>query len=361
MRRAVKNAWKTKSLPSAVAVTVPASYDQLHRQSILQAAQMAGLKSVRLVDRSVAAVQSLFLEPQLEPLDKEDVCLEQVEGKTILYLGLTGQASEIALFQHESGRLQQLATAGHWHTGSIAWLQRLVTLASEAFMAEHQFDPRKSVRIASRLQMACECAMNSLLLLPSAKIAIEYEAATKTVVIRRSDWLQRAKSLIDGLQRNVDAVLEQAGVSPEEVDLCVSLGPLVRISDVSERLLSRFPANLEVEHVDRTSVSRGAAACLASELPGRSGFILPPRCVSSQSIGIVVEDVRGRTRILPIIPRGTVLPARTNRRLTVGKNHSSMTLSLVESSGIEGHDWQASVGTRSRLAMMNKVGSNAHA
>jgi serine/threonine protein kinase len=341
MRRAIKNAWKSKSLPNAVALTVPASYDQLHRRSFLQAAEMAGLKSVRLVDRSVAAVQSLYLEPHLEPLDTENVQLEPVEGKTILYLGLTGQASEIALFRHESGRLQQLATAGHWHTGSIAWLQRLVTLVSEAFIAEHQFDPRKSARVGSRLQMACERAMNSLLLLPSASISIEHEGTTKKVVIQRADWLLLAKSLIDGLDRNVDTVLEQASVSPEQVDLCVSLGPLIRIADVSQQLLRRFAENLEVEHVDRASVSRGAAACLASELPGRSGFISPPRCVSSQSIGIVVEDVRGRTRILPIIPRGTALPARTNRRLTVGKDRPSMSLSLVESSGVTGDDWHS--------------------
>ena len=68
---------------------------------------------------------------------------------------------------------------------------------------------------------------------------------------------------------------------------------------------------------------------------------MPPRGVTSQTIGIVVEDAKGRRRILPIIPKGTALPARTNRRLTVGSDRDSMTLSLVESSGVEGDDWHS--------------------
>ena len=67
---------------------------------------------------------------------------------------------------------------------------------------------------------------------------------------------------------------------------------------------------------------------------------MPARGVTGQTIGIVVEDVKGRRRILPLIPFGTSLPARTNRRLTVGSGRDSMTLSLVESSGLSRNDWQ---------------------
>jgi hypothetical protein len=93
--------------------------------------------------------------------------------------------------------------------------------------------------------------------------------------------------------------------------------------------------------VDRSDVARGAAACLAAELPGRTGLTMPPRSVSGQSLGIVVEDAKKRRRILPIIPKGTSLPARTNRRLTVVKERDSMTLSLVESSGVANEDWHS--------------------
>ncbi len=341
MRRALKNAWKRKSPPDAIAVAVPASYDQLHRKSILQAARMAGLKSVRLVDRGVAAVQSTLLDPLVDPIDQQDIRLEDEPESTILFIGLTGQACEVAVMKHTSGQLEQLGTAGHWHIGSIAWLSRLAEMAGAAFKQQHQFDPRASLKTASNLQVACERAMNALLLLPSAKITIEHERANKQVVIQRADWLAQVKDLVDGVERSIDLALNQAGVSRHQVDRCVTLGPLVRMAEVRQHLMKGFPDSLELENLERTSVARGAAACLAAELPGRSGLTAPPLCVTNQSIGIVVEDVRGRNRILPIIPRGTVIPARTNRRLTVGKNRPSMTLSLVESSGIQSDDWHS--------------------
>ena len=42
-RRIKQNSWPGATSPHATAITIPASYDQLHRQSVMQAAQMAGL------------------------------------------------------------------------------------------------------------------------------------------------------------------------------------------------------------------------------------------------------------------------------------------------------------------------------
>jgi hypothetical protein len=130
---------------------------------------------------------------------------------------------------------------------------------------------------------------------------------------------------------------------------CVTAGPLLRIAKIRDALLGDRIANedagtgqlIKLVPMERSDIASGAAACLACELPGRGNVAMPPSCVASQSIGIVVKDSRGRRRILPIIPKGTSLPARTNRRLTVGKERDSMTLSLVESAGIHATDWHS--------------------
>src|SRR5690606_9246135 len=62
MRHFMHAYWNERSSPRAVAITVPSCYDQLRRQAVLQAAAIAGLRSVRLVDRSLAALQSWHLE-----------------------------------------------------------------------------------------------------------------------------------------------------------------------------------------------------------------------------------------------------------------------------------------------------------
>jgi serine/threonine protein kinase len=360
LKQIVTNAWGKRDAPDAVSITIPASYDQLHRRSILQAAQMAGLKSVRLVDRSVAAVQSMLLNDygSIEEPDDQNASLsmdddDQVDAsgdELVLFIGLTGQAAEVAVVKRESMKLHQLASAGHWHTGTLAWLHRLVDLAAEKFIAQHSFDPRTSRHPALALQIACEKAMNSMLLLPSVNISINLKSEAHSVSVSREEWIARASDLIEGLQTNITEACERANVSMDQFATCVTAGPLLRIAKIRDALLGDRVANdedadtkqpIKLVPMERSDIASGAAAGLACELPGRGSVAMPPSCVASQSIGIVVEDSRGRRRILPIIPKGTSLPARTNRRLTVGKERDSMTLSLVESAGVNAADWHS--------------------
>ena len=349
LKRIVANSWPHQSAPRFCAITVPASYDQLHRQSVLRAAEIAGLQSVRLVDRSVAATQTLLIDYEPDHssaagdsgLSNTSVAVDE---HLVLYIGLTGQGAEVSVIRRDDSRLQQLFSSGHWHTGSLAWLHRLVDLVSETFLEQHNVDPRKSMKTASALQIACEKALNSLLLMPNATVAINIEDKSQSVSIQRSDWLERSEDLIESMRKNIHDACKGAGIGIEDIEVCVTSGPLMRLAEVRSALLGNHDVLSDhtsgtIIPVDRTDVARGAASCLAAELPGRGDAVMPPHCVTGQAIGILVEDARGRRRILPIIPRGTALPARTNRRLKVGKKLESMTLSLVESSGVHGDDW----------------------
>ncbi len=340
-RRIQQNAWPTEPLPHATAITIPASYDQLHRQSVLQAARMAGLRSVRLVNRSIACVQSLFVDTNMESLDDAPSGLNPAKDQTILFVGVTGQATEVAVIRRDSARLHQMSTAGHWHTGTLPWLHRLTDLAANEFIRRHNFDPRKRSTTAARLQMACERAMNSMLLLSSVTIKIEVRGKEKAVKIQRRNWLHACEDLASRVRATIKTACREASVSLGDIDACVTLGPLLRIAAIRDAVLRGHRENLTIHAMDRVDCARGAAACLVAELPGRREAAMPPRGVTTQTIGIVVNDVKGRRRILPIIPKGTSLPARTNRRLTVGSDRDSMTLSLVESSGVEGDDWHS--------------------
>jgi hypothetical protein len=247
----------------------------------------------------------------------------------------------VAVIRRDSSRLRQLSTAGHWHQGTLGWLHRLVDLTAETFRETTGWDPRKSLRTAARLQIACERAMNSLLLLSRVPVKLEHAGRTFAVEIRRDEWLGRCADLADEVCRTIELACERASLELERIDRCVTLGPILRIPQLRDRLFAGLSEDTPMDAVDRIEVARGAASCLAGELPGRGQASMPPASIASQSIGIVVEDARGRRRILPVIPRGTMLPARTNRKLTVGGNRPTMTLSLVESSGPRGDDWHS--------------------
>lgn len=364
IRRCLQLSWRRKTPPEAVAITVPSIYDQLHRRSILQAATIAGLKSVRLVDRSLAATQSLLRDtseedsPRVDPVfSRSETGLDPDAHRIILYVGLTGQASECSVIRHTLGRLQQIGTSGHWRLGTLAWTQRLVDIAAEKFEQSLGVDPRQSLRRSARLQIACERATQTLAMLPSAQIQIIAAGQKVTVEVTREAWLTRCEDLLSEVRGNVSLACERAGVEPSQIDLCVLLGPLLNAGDVKRRVLSGIAKDIPIRRVDRNDVACGAATCLAAELPGRGDIAMPPRNISSHQIGIVAEDARGRRRIVPLVPRGTILPARTNRRISTTGDKATLSLSLVESSGPTGEDWQ-SLGRYDFEGRANPEGSN---
>ncbi|MDB4679293.1 Hsp70 family protein [Rhodopirellula sp.] len=341
IKRITGNAWAGRTPPRSTAITVPSSYDQLHRKSILLAGRLAGLTSIRLVDRSLAAVKSTFLLSDDETLNEDDLDSVKPKDEPILFLGLTGQALEVAILRRNSGQLHQLATGGHWHTGSLSWVHRLVDYAAKLFKEHHQFDPKKKSKSAAALQVACEKALNAMLLLPTVTVEVLNGKKAVSVPVNRQQWLDECEDLISHLETVVDQVSEKCGIKLSSIHGLVVHGAVLQIPSVRKRLLRKLDSVVSIQSVDRNDVAKGAAACLDAELPGRGMLRQPPHGISSQTIGIVVEDVRRRRRILAIIPSGTSLPARTNRKLRVGRDQEDMTLSLVESSGVGGQSWHA--------------------
>ncbi|MEM6469772.1 MAG: Hsp70 family protein [Planctomycetota bacterium] len=337
IRRMMRHAHPQQEPPRLAAIAVPASYDQFHRRSIKQASRLAGIESVRLVDRGIAAAMSLISTPDPDSADHSIASGDEV----ILYLGLTGQASDVTLIRRSGNQLIQLASSGHWHSGALAWQHRLVLMATEAFKKQHRFDPTKGSVLASRLQMACERALNSLLLLSEVRISVERNGEPYSIDVKREEWLRACDDLRLGIRRDMDRVCRQAGIHPKKIQRVITQGTLLKIGELQSRLLRKLSPNLRMTPVDRSDVARGAAACLASELPQRTELMLPPTSVAGQTIGIIVEDKQNRQRILPLIRQGETLPARTNRKLTLSKNRQVMTLSIVESAGPDREKWHS--------------------
>ena len=335
MRQVFTHGWEDLGLPHATVITVPSSYDQMRRRSMLQAAQLAGFSSVRLLNRGLAAVQSLWLNP-----DQGDDMISTSDNQKILFVSLTGQAAEVSVIRGGPTRLQQLATAGHWNFGKLVWLQRLVDIAADAFLTEHGIDAKSNLATAAALQLACEDAMQSLLQVHSVAVKLGPDHQYKSVQVYRAAWLKKCDDLVRAIRGAILRACTESEINLDQFDRCVTLGSLLRMPGIYERLFAGLPDAVQESTVDRGEVARGAAVCLAAELPGRSDDLLPPRSVTSQTIGILVEDRKGRRRILPIIPCGTNLPARTNRRLSVSESKQMLRVSLVESTGIKGNQWQ---------------------
>lgn len=351
-----------ESWPAAVAITVPTCYDQLHRRGIHTAAQLAGLPSIRLIDRSLAVTRFAFEQSQsgsgarqkykgIEASGEDELhSLTDDVDATVLYVGLTGQALDVAVLRKRDRRIEQLASSGHWRHGSIVWTSRLVELisfklaelpsAARHSQSKSSDAQRQRLVYAAKVQMAGERAMNSLLLMPSTKVEIQHLGQTQTVTITRDEWLKTCEDLLQAIEKAIQNCCLRADVSIETIQRCFVLSPILRLPSIRRRAFAGLPQTVEFEFFDYTDAARGAVACVAAELPGNRGGLLPVQSRTSHSVGFVVADHRGKRKILPIIARQTNTPARSNRQLGGKTKDNHLTLALVESSGVDDEAWQ---------------------
>ncbi len=342
IRKLIELGWPDRVLPHAVAITVPSSYDQFHRQAIIQAATIAGIRSVRLVDRSLAALQSWRHDQahsQSELLPPKSPSTSHGERPQVV-ITITGHATEVVVSRFRGARVQQLAAVGQWHHGTLQWQQKLVDMVAEKCVKQHAFDPRRALQTATSLQVACERALPKFLLLESVNVAFQRGHRPIAVAIARHDWLDACESFTAELLQMIDLALEAADINPERVGQCLLVGILTRIGVTRKRIEKRFGKDTEFALIERTDIARGAALSVAGELPGRGDIPLPPQTSTTHDFGLLVMDAKNRRRIRPIIPRGTAIPARTNRRITTGTT-ASQVLTVVESSTWRETSWRS--------------------
>ncbi len=339
-----------ESWPDAVAITVPGCYDQLHRRAVYTAARIAGLPSVRLIDRGVAIARFALRSDQSygDPDTKyteQTRSLDGDESESILYVGLTGQAFDVAMIRRRGKKIEQISSAGHWQLSAIAWSSRLVEIIQSRLVnrpkrGSKRTSNRSWLLHAAKVQIAGERAMNSLLLLPETTVEIRHEGKTETVKITRTEWLQACNDLMASIERGIALACSRAEIDANKIERCFVLSPILRLPPIRKRVFAALNKNASIEFFDYTDAATGAAACLASELPGHRDGILPTQTSVSHSVGFVISEATGKRKILPIITRGTPTPARTNRQLGGTAKDEALTLALVESSGVEDEAWQ---------------------
>lgn len=338
LRQLIDNAWQEKERPAATAVTVPSCYDQMHRRSILQACEVAGIRDIRLIDRSVAAAQAVLMDQ----MHRDGAKLDAQPGLQLV-VSILGNTTEVVLLRRIGERLQQLAILGRAHSGILNWQQHLVDLAAEQCMGKYGFDPRRSLRDATALQIGCERALNQLCLQTTAEIRFDADGALRELVISRDALFSVVRPWLDSLQEMLQCVCSEGPRDGQPILQCITVGVLAKMRPVRKLLQQAVGPACRFVALERPELARGAATALAAEMPGREGIPLPPLACTPHDLGVLAHGEKGtRKHIRPIVPRGTALPARTNRRLTAGPNQQlSTTLSVVESTHFNASKWRS--------------------
>ncbi len=214
-------------------VTVPAYFNDAQRQATKEAGEIAGLNVRRIINEPTAAALAYGLDKKNKNL------------KVAVY-DLGGGTFDISILELGEGVFEVKSTNGDTHLGGDDFDMKIMDYIADEFYKMEKIDLRKDPMALQRLKDAAEKAKMELSSQLQTEVNLPFITATADGPKHLNMTLTRAKleQLVDELvQRTVLPVrkaLEDAKLTPSEIDEVILVGGMTRMPKVQEVVKNHF-------------------------------------------------------------------------------------------------------------------------
>jgi molecular chaperone DnaK len=321
-------------------ITVPYYFNDSRRKATQDAGRIAGLNVIDIINEPTAATLTYAWHRGELGGGSEN----QTPHLALVY-DLGGGTFDATVVRYTPRHFQVLATDGDVHLGGIDWNDRLVNYVAEEFKARHGRDPRESPATLQMLRHDADQTKIALSQGHTAGISCRHEGKSISLQVTREQFEQMTADLLQRTYDTAQLVLEQAEVTPQQLDALVLVGGSTLMPKVPQMLATLTGKEVFQGLSPHTAVAQGAAihaAILEAKFRGEASEVserirkllrnVKQEDVNSHGLGIAARHPKtGKTVNHVMIPRNSKLPTEVKRTFATSEpNQQRVTIKVIE-------------------------------
>jgi heat shock 70kDa protein 4 len=239
---------------SDIVMSVPAWFTDIQRRSLMDAAEIAGLKLLRLMNDTTAAALGYGIT-------KLDLPTAEEKPRRVAFIDIGHSNYTCSIVEFKKGELTVKSTAYDRHFGGRDFDKALVDHLAAEFKEKYKIDINTNPKALVRVHAAAEKLKK--ILSANQQAPVNIESLMNDIDVATMMTREGLEALVEPLLKRVhvplEAALAEAKLKVEDIDIIELVGGCTRVPALKDRIQKFFGKTLSFTLNQDEAIARGCA------------------------------------------------------------------------------------------------------